>query len=168
MIGSSSTVYRRVSRSFSAIDSVFGWHTTPPLAPPYGRPTRAFFHVWIMARAMTSSMLTAASNRMPPLNGPSALLCWQRYPVNTLIVPSSIRIGQETVITRLGLDSTVRQVGSRPIVSYTRPKYRWAFCQNAECLLDEVATSRSVTRGWCCGGEDADVDGNVGSGMPEV
>ena len=78
MIGSSSAVYRRVSRSFSPLDSFFGSHTTPPLAPPYGRPTRAFFHVWIMARAMTSSMLTAVSNRMPPLNGPSALLCWQR------------------------------------------------------------------------------------------
>ena len=116
MIGMISTVYRRVSRSRSPALKALRSHTTPPLAPPNGRSTRAFFHVCSIASAITSSRLTDASNRSPPLNGPRALLCWARYPVNTWIRPSSIRTGHDTVSTRLGLLSTARHVGSNPIV----------------------------------------------------
>ena len=39
---------------------------------------------------------------MPPLAGPSVMLYWTRYPVNTSISPLSICTGQDTVICRFG------------------------------------------------------------------
>ena len=47
-------VYRRVIRSSSAIESVDGSHTTPPLAPPNGTFTIAHFQVIREASAITS------------------------------------------------------------------------------------------------------------------
>lgn len=54
-IGISSLAYRRVSRSSSCRDSTCGSTATPPLAPPYGMPMSAHFHVIHIASALTSS-----------------------------------------------------------------------------------------------------------------
>ncbi len=55
-----------------------GSTTTPPLAPPYGIPTMAHFHVIHMASALTSLMLTSGWYRIPPLEGPRDVLWWTR------------------------------------------------------------------------------------------
>ena len=54
-----SEVNRRVMRSSSPRDIVFGSHTTPPFAPPNGRPISAHFHVIHIASAFTSSSVTS-------------------------------------------------------------------------------------------------------------
>ncbi len=67
-------VYRRVTRSSSAIDIVVGSQTTPPLDPPNGILTTAHFHVIHAASALTSSSVTLRSKRIPPLAGPLEVL----------------------------------------------------------------------------------------------
>ena len=54
-----SEVKRRVMRSSSPCDIVFGSQTTPPFAPPNGRPISEHFHVIHIARAFTSSAVTS-------------------------------------------------------------------------------------------------------------
>ena len=54
-----SLVKRRVMRSSSPRDIVFGLQTTPPLAPPNGMPIRAHFQVIHIASALTSSTVTS-------------------------------------------------------------------------------------------------------------
>jgi hypothetical protein len=54
-----SDVYRRVIRSSSGRDIVFGSQTTPPFAPPNGRPISEHFHVIHIASALTSSRVTS-------------------------------------------------------------------------------------------------------------
>ena len=55
-----------------------GSQMTPPLLPPRGMSTTAHFHVIHIARARTVSMVSCGWNRMPPLPGPRASLCWTR------------------------------------------------------------------------------------------
>ncbi len=50
-----SVVYRRVRRSSSPAERIFGSHTTPPFAPPKGSPISAHFQVIHIASALTSS-----------------------------------------------------------------------------------------------------------------
>src|SRR5262245_35994614 len=50
---------------------------------------------------------------MPPLAGPSVMLYWTRYPVNTSISPLSIWTGHETVICRFGCVRIFQIPGSR-------------------------------------------------------
>ena len=69
-----SVAYRRVRRSNSPADSCLGSHTTPPLAPPYGSPAIAHFHVIHMAKARTSCRGTWGWYRMPPWVGPRTVL----------------------------------------------------------------------------------------------
>ena len=73
-----SDVYRRVSRSFSSIESALGSTVMPPLAPPNGMLTTAHFQVIHIASALTSSSVTPGWNRMPPFEGPRAIECWTR------------------------------------------------------------------------------------------
>ncbi len=73
-----SEVKRRVSRSFSSIESFLGSTVTPPLAPPNGMLTTAHFQVIHMASALTSSRVTPGWKRIPPLDGPRAIECWTR------------------------------------------------------------------------------------------
>src|SRR5712691_11372043 len=101
-----SDAYRRVMRSSSSFDISFGLQITPPFAPPYGMPMTAHFHVIQHDRARTSSSETFQWYRMPPLNGPIASLYWTRYPVNTLMCPSSIFTGKCTVSSRRGFFRT--------------------------------------------------------------
>ena len=54
-----SAVYRRVIRSNSPCDIVFGSQITPPFAPPNGIFTTAHFHVIQLASARTSSSVTS-------------------------------------------------------------------------------------------------------------
>ena len=61
MIGSSSEVNRRVSRSSSPGDISRGLQRTPPFAPPYGRRRSAHFHVIHTASAAHSPRLTSLS-----------------------------------------------------------------------------------------------------------
>jgi hypothetical protein len=58
MNGMISWVYRRVTRSNSAIESVPGSQATPPFAPPYGSPVSAHFQLIHMASAATSPKAT--------------------------------------------------------------------------------------------------------------
>ena len=53
-----SLVKRRVIRSSSRRESIFGSTTTPPFAPPNGIPASAHFHVIHIASALTSSSVT--------------------------------------------------------------------------------------------------------------
>ena len=61
MIGMISLVNRRVSRSFSPMRELLGVADDAALGAAVGQVDQAFFQVWSMARAMTSSMLTAGS-----------------------------------------------------------------------------------------------------------
>ena len=54
-----SDVKRRVMRSSSPRDIDFGSQTTPPFAPPNGRPISAHFHVIHIASDLTSSSVTS-------------------------------------------------------------------------------------------------------------
>ena len=65
---------RRVSRSSSASDSVFGSTRTPPLAPPNGTLTAAVLIDIHAASAITSGSVTCGWKRTPPLPGPRMLL----------------------------------------------------------------------------------------------
>jgi hypothetical protein len=78
MTARSSSVNRRVSRSFSSSESALGSTTTPPLAPPNGRSTTAHFQVIHIERPIHSSRVTPGWKRSPPLWGPRTLLCWAR------------------------------------------------------------------------------------------
>src|SRR5947208_11015501 len=53
---------------------------------------------------------------MPPLDGPRDVLWWTRYPVNTRIEPSSMRVGMATSRVRRGLRSTSCTPGSRSMI----------------------------------------------------
>jgi hypothetical protein len=72
-------------RSSSPGESCLGLTTTPPLAPPKGIPINAHFHVIHIASALTSSSVTAGWYRIPPFDGPRAMLCVTRYPSKTWI-----------------------------------------------------------------------------------
>src|ERR671918_2737689 len=50
---------------------------------------------------------------MPPWDGPREVLWCTRYPVYVRTVPSSIRIGTDTIRVRFGLRSTSSTLGSR-------------------------------------------------------
>ena len=54
-----SEVKRRVIRSSSPADIVFGSQTTPPFAPPNGRFISAHFQVIAIASAFVSSSVTS-------------------------------------------------------------------------------------------------------------
>ena len=82
-------VYLRVTRSSSVSESLVGSHTTPPFAPPNGIFTTAHFHVIHAAKALTSSIVTLESNRIPPFPGPRDVLWITRYPVKTSTSPVS-------------------------------------------------------------------------------
>ena len=72
-----------------------GSQMTPPLPPPSGMSTTAHFQVIHIERARTVSTVSCGWNRMPPLLGPRASLCWTRKPRKTFVLPSSIRTGIE-------------------------------------------------------------------------
>src|SRR5437879_9561740 len=74
--------------------------------------TVAVFQVIHAASAFTSSTVTLGWYRMPPFDGPRAMLCCTRYPVKTFNCPLSIFVGMETSSTRLGVRSTCRSPGS--------------------------------------------------------
>jgi hypothetical protein len=112
-----SYTYRRVMFSSSRGDILLGSHWMPPLAPPKGMLTTAHFQVIHMARAFISSRSTSGWYRIPPLAGPRVVLCWMRYPVKILMVPSSILTGKLTVSSRLVLLILATTPGSR---------FRWA------------------------------------------
>ena len=78
MFSPSAWVKRRVMRCSSCRETECGSNLMPPLPPPKGRRMSADFHVIIAASAFTSSSETCGWKRMPPLNGPSRLLCWTR------------------------------------------------------------------------------------------
>ncbi len=61
IIGSSSEVNRRVSRSISPGESSRGLQRTPPFAPPYGSRSSAHFQVIHTASAAHSPRSTAGS-----------------------------------------------------------------------------------------------------------
>ncbi len=86
---------------------VVGSQITPPFPPPNGRFTTAHFQVIQAASALTSSSVTARSNRMPPLAGPREVLWRTRMPVYTSISPLSRMIGMETMISFSGDRSTL-------------------------------------------------------------
>ena len=73
-----SLVKRRVMRSSSKRESFFGSQTTPPFAPPNGIPISAHFHVIHIDSALTSSRVTSGWYRIPPFDGPRAMLCVTR------------------------------------------------------------------------------------------
>ncbi len=98
----SSAVYRRVSRSCSPRDILFGSQMTPPFAPPNGISTTAHFQVIHAASARTSSRLTSGAKRIPPLPGPRTVECSTRYPVNTSSLPLSIPTGMYMVTSLSG------------------------------------------------------------------
>jgi hypothetical protein len=102
----------RDNRSSSASDRSFGSTCTPPLPPPKGMFMSAVFHVMSMAKHRTSSKETVGWNRSPPLNGPRALLCCTRYPLNTLKPPPSMGTRTWTVTSRVGVDSASRSESS--------------------------------------------------------
>ncbi len=60
------------------------------------------FHVIHAASALTSSRVTPGWYLIPPLKGPLASLYWTLYPVNTLMLPSSILTGREAISCLLG------------------------------------------------------------------
>src|SRR6185503_7318687 len=91
-----SDVKRRVMRSSSPRDIDFGSHVTPPFAPPNGSPISEHFHVIHIASAFTSSSVTSGWYRMPPFDGPRAMLWVTRYPVNARTEPSSSDVGIDT------------------------------------------------------------------------
>src|SRR3989338_10638025 len=68
----------------------------PPLPPPNGTSTTAFFIVIQKESAFTSSISTFGWYRRPPLYGPRILLCCTRYPRNISVRPSSMTTGIET------------------------------------------------------------------------
>ncbi len=78
MNGSSSDVKRRVSRSSSPWLIARGLQRTPPFAPPYGKRSRAHFHVIHTASAAHSPSVTSGSKRTPPFVGPRTLECCTR------------------------------------------------------------------------------------------
>ena len=78
MTGSTSSVNRRVSRSFSPLLSAAGSHATPPLAPANGRFMIPHFQLIHMARAATSPRSTFGAYRSPPLLAPLVSECWTR------------------------------------------------------------------------------------------
>jgi hypothetical protein len=73
-----SLVKRRVMRSSSSRERCFGSTTTPPFAPPNGIPISAHFQVIHIASAFTSSSVTSGWYRIPPFDGPRAMLCVTR------------------------------------------------------------------------------------------
>ena len=101
-----SEVYRRVIFISSPRDIRFGLQTTPPLAPPNGIPIRAHFQVIHIASAFTSSTVTSGWYRIPPFEGPRAMLCVTRKPSNAWISPSSITTGIETATVFLHCSRT--------------------------------------------------------------
>ena len=62
----------------------------------------AHFQLISIASAVTSSRVTSGWKRTPPLVGPSTVLWWTRYPMNTSVRPSSIWVGIETTSARRG------------------------------------------------------------------
>jgi len=71
-----SYAYLLVSLSSSARDIFFGLQATPPLAPPYGKPTTWHFSVMSKARAVIKSKSTSGAYLIPPFVGSYTLLCW--------------------------------------------------------------------------------------------
>ena len=63
-----------------------GSHATPPLAPPNGIPISAHFQVIHIDSARTSSSTTSGWYRMPPFDGPRAMLWVTRIPLEDLDV----------------------------------------------------------------------------------
>src|SRR4051812_12168416 len=66
---------------------------------------------------------------MPPLAGPRAVLCCTRWPVNTRVVPSSMRTGIATVSARLGVLRTARIPSSSSRRFAACSKYDWAIAK---------------------------------------
>src|SRR5205809_790848 len=73
---------------------------TPPLAPPKGMLTTAHFHVISAAKPRISSNVTSGPKRMPPFEGPRAMLCCTRKPSKTSSRPLSMTTGMWTMISR--------------------------------------------------------------------
>ena len=53
-------------------------------------------------------MVSLAAQRMPPLDGPRASLCWTRNPLKTLKAPSFMRTGMRKWNSRSGQRSMER------------------------------------------------------------
>ena len=67
-------------RMISLSDLPLGSKSEPPLPPPMGRVVRAFLKICSKPRNLMMDRLTDGWKRMPPLNGPMALLNWTRKP----------------------------------------------------------------------------------------
>ena len=78
MIGRTSEVYRRVSRSSSPTLILVGSQAIPPLAPENGRFMIPTFHDIHIDRAATSPRSTWGAYRRPPLDAPLVIECWTR------------------------------------------------------------------------------------------
>src|SRR3954470_7795823 len=118
----------------------------PPLAPPKGIPISAHFHVIHIARDLTSSSSTSGWYRMPPLDGPRAMLCVTRYPSKTLMSPSSIVTGTETTTAFLHSWRTLTRLGSTANNSATRRSCSFAMSYGFSRRCDS-GTSSVVTSG---------------------
>ena len=79
----SSRTYPRASLSSSPSLSVFGLTMIPHFPHPIGRSTTAHLNVIHIDSALTSSRFTSWWKRIPPLKGPRASLCCDRYHSNT-------------------------------------------------------------------------------------
>jgi len=109
--------YALLTRSNSPADISFGLQTTPPFAPPKGKSSKAHFHVIQAASARTVSIVSSGWNRMPPLVMPLASLYWTRNPWNTLTEPSSMRTGNDTWSSRMGVLRIAVTSGSKSRIS---------------------------------------------------
>ena len=78
--GISSETYRRVMRSSSPSDKLFGSIAIPPLAPPSGKFIIAVLSDIPIASATTSSRVTPGWYRIPPFAGPRVVLWCTRQP----------------------------------------------------------------------------------------
>src|SRR6266702_572660 len=108
------------------MDILWGSQMTPPFAPPNGIFTTAHFHVIQLASARTSSSVTSGEYRMPPFEGPRAIECCTRNPVNTSSLPLSIETGMCTISSRLGYCRTFQRPSSR--LSFCAAKLKRADC----------------------------------------
>jgi hypothetical protein len=82
------------------------------LAPPNGIPIRAHFQVIHIDSARTSSSTTSGWYRIPPFDGPRAMLWVTRYPSKTSMWPSSIVTGMATVTAFLHFERTLTMFSS--------------------------------------------------------
>ena len=79
-----------------------GSKSDPPLPPPIGSVVSAFFSVCSKARNFRIDRFTDGWKRMPPLNGPIALLSCTRNARFTCVRPRSSTQATRNWITRSG------------------------------------------------------------------